>query len=229
MINFSEVKNFLISKLKQIKKEKLFLITFFAIVLFLVQSCHKEPVACFTVTPQEIYSGDTVHLTNCSVNCDVYKWHFPDGEESLDKDPSYVFNTEWPVTKEFTITLAAKAKYGVFDYAEQVIKVHPIHERFTGSYVGIKTIDGEETNVSIVISNNGMDTDLLISGLFEGGIYAEATSSTKISISPNMAMHEQPFSGSGTLTDNKSLNLVVIHTNIYTQETTTITFVGEVI
>ncbi len=211
------------------KKGKIFTVLFFGIALFLVQSCDKEPIACFTVTQQEIFYGDTVYFTNCSVNCDIYEWDFEDGEESLDENPTYVFNTDWPMTKEFTITLGAKSKYGVFDYATQKIKVHPIHERFTGTFIGTKTIDGIDEDISVIISNNGFEEDLVITGLFARDVYATATFSTKISIVKNHPMHEQPFSGSGTLTNDKSLHLVIIYTDPISLDSFTVTFVGEMI
>ena len=208
------------------KNTKTFTILLSIISFIFLQSCHKEPVACFTVTPEEVFFGDTVYFTNCSVNCDIYKWHFADGEESIEENPTYIYNTEWPMTKEYTVTLEAKAKFGVFDMTSKKIIVHPMHEIFTGTYIGKKTIDGDETDVSIIISNNGYDTDLEITGLFNGGVWASATSTTKLSIAKNHPMHEQQYDGSGTLS-GKSLHLVIIYTNPYTSETTTLTFIGE--
>ena len=111
----------------------------------------------------------------------------------------------------------------------KVLIVHPLHERFTGTYIGEKIEDGVETDVSLIISNNGYDTDLMITGLFNSAVYASATQSTKISIAPNHPMHEQNFTGSGTLTNDKSLHLVVIYTDPFTSATTTVTFIGEMI
>ena len=208
------------------KNTKIFTILLISLSFFLIQSCNKEPVASFTVTPEEVYFGDTVYFTNKSVNADVYKWSFENGEESIEENPTYIFNSDWPTTREYTVTLEAKAKWGYSDMTSKKITVHPMHEHFTGSYIGTETIDGVDNDVSVIISNNGYDTDLEITGLFNGGVWASATSTTKLSIVKNHPMHEQPYDGSGTL-NGKSLHLIIIHTNIYTNETTTLTFIGE--
>lgn len=67
-----------------------------AILLMVLGSCELreeplQPVACFTVSADNVYVGDEVHFTNCSTNGVTYNWDFNDGSESVAKDPTHTF------------------------------------------------------------------------------------------------------------------------------------------
>lgn len=59
--------------------------------IFIFTLCTKEPTASFESDKTEYVAGETVHLTNTSVNADSYQWTFPGGQNSNTTDLEYTF------------------------------------------------------------------------------------------------------------------------------------------
>ena len=64
---------------------------FAGLLLLIVQSCSKEPVACFTTTP----NMDSIHVNqpvvfnaNCSIYAGSYNWQFYNNTDSIDFTPT---------------------------------------------------------------------------------------------------------------------------------------------
>jgi hypothetical protein len=66
---------------------KLFLIASVAVIL---QGCQKQPLASFKTDLEEYRVGETVYLTNTSVDAESYAWTFPNGETSTEKSINYI-------------------------------------------------------------------------------------------------------------------------------------------
>lgn len=55
-------------------------------------SCQKQPQADFTTDKTTYVAGETVKLTNTSIDADHYKWTMPDGQTSTSADVDYTTN-----------------------------------------------------------------------------------------------------------------------------------------
>ncbi|MBI9067435.1 MAG: PKD domain-containing protein [Salinivirgaceae bacterium] len=66
------------------------------------------PEACFTITPSEIYAGDTVFFTNCSKGGGSFSWIFGDEVTSTEKEPVHVYN----IAGDYKVTLIQKNSRG---------------------------------------------------------------------------------------------------------------------
>ncbi len=73
--------------------------------LVLMASCKKKnPQACFTVSKTELYTKDTLYLSNCSTDAGRYTWDFGDGNTSGETNPTKVYSdTGW-----FNVSLNAR-------------------------------------------------------------------------------------------------------------------------
>lgn len=60
-------------------------------ILFLV-SCQKQPTACFNTDSLEYISGDTIHISNNSINADKFEWYLFDSLVSEDKCPNIIID-----------------------------------------------------------------------------------------------------------------------------------------
>ena len=56
-----------------------------------ITSCQKTPEASFTTDKSEYVAGETINLTNTTLNGKTYKWTFPDGQTGSSE--SYAFET----------------------------------------------------------------------------------------------------------------------------------------
>lgn len=61
----------------------------------------KQPTACFTVSADHIFVGESVSFTNCSEDGQSYVWEFGDNNNSLLENPVHKFNEEG----EFVVVL----------------------------------------------------------------------------------------------------------------------------
>jgi len=67
-------------------------------------SIQPKPIACFDYSPKDnLKTGDTIKIINCSENSDNFTWTFGDGSTSNEKLPYYVYEKEG----DFTIHLEA--------------------------------------------------------------------------------------------------------------------------
>lgn len=57
-----------------------------------ITSCQKTPEASFTTDKSEYVAGETINLTNTTLNGKTYKWTFPDGQTGSSE--SYAFETD---------------------------------------------------------------------------------------------------------------------------------------
>lgn len=63
--------------------------------LALLSGCKKEPEASFSSDKSFYYTGETIHLKNESVDAKSYRWDFPDGSSSTEKDADYTVNSDF--------------------------------------------------------------------------------------------------------------------------------------
>jgi PKD repeat protein len=86
-------------------------------------SCNKKPMADFSTDKAEYKAGETIQLTNSSVDAEKYKWTFPDGQTSIDKDAKYYLTKDLD-DQELSIQLQAYSKNGeLSDFATKLVKV----------------------------------------------------------------------------------------------------------
>ena len=83
-------------------------------ILLVIVSCdndeEQEPIASFTVSKTEIFSGESVVFTNNSLNAVSYEWNFGDGSATLsEENPTYTYVDPG----SYTVTLKAIGKGGV--------------------------------------------------------------------------------------------------------------------
>lgn len=62
--------------------------------LALFSSCRKNPEAAFASDRSFYYVGETIHLKNESADAASYRWYFPDGTFSSEKDASYTVDDD---------------------------------------------------------------------------------------------------------------------------------------
>jgi hypothetical protein len=65
-------------------------ILFPSIITIAFTSCQKQPEASFTTDKNEYVAGETVRLTNTSINASTYRWTFPDGTTGTAVNYDYV-------------------------------------------------------------------------------------------------------------------------------------------
>ncbi|HLA58354.1 MAG TPA: hypothetical protein VK622_06320 [Puia sp.] len=58
--------------------------------MILLTGCGKVPTANFETDKEFYYAGETVHFKNTSSQGESYRWVFPDGNISEEKEPSFV-------------------------------------------------------------------------------------------------------------------------------------------
>jgi hypothetical protein len=66
---------------------KLFVLASIAVVL---QGCQKQPLASFKTDLEEYMVGQTINITNTSIDAESYEWTFPNGETSTEKSINYI-------------------------------------------------------------------------------------------------------------------------------------------
>ena len=76
--------------------KKFFLLVILVLGVFVFESCQKYPSASFTTDKQEYSTGETISLTNLSLDGDSYEWTFPNGETSTEKTINYVIPSNLP-------------------------------------------------------------------------------------------------------------------------------------
>lgn len=53
-----------------------------------------DPVACFTMSSEEVEVGELIAFKNCSTNAENYSWDFGDGETSTEMAPSHSYSDD---------------------------------------------------------------------------------------------------------------------------------------
>ena len=105
------------------------LLLFPLILLFLLASCHKKPVACIdSDIPDKIFVLDGAEVSNCSENTDYFVWTFKDSSMSELDNPLVPLNIEG----DQTITLNCYSGDG---RRKDVAKVH-----FFAGYIYVDSI-----------------------------------------------------------------------------------------
>ena len=84
---------------------------FTVIAVLSISSCQKTPVASFTTDKSEYVAGETIKLTNTSLDGETYKWTFPDGTTGTIANYDYITNETDP-TATLTFKLEAFSKNG---------------------------------------------------------------------------------------------------------------------
>ncbi len=74
-------------------------------------SCQKTPEASFTTDKTEYVAGETIKLTNTTINGSEYKWTFPDGQTGTVENYDYTTNDTDP-SASLTFKLQATSKNG---------------------------------------------------------------------------------------------------------------------
>lgn len=82
-----------------------------AVAAMIMASCQKEPTASFKTDKTEYVAGETVKLTNTSIDGSSYKWTMPDGQTSDTKDVDYTLNVN-DADASITFKLEAFSKNG---------------------------------------------------------------------------------------------------------------------
>ena len=110
------------------------------ILLFVLSSCKKEPVASFEFEPNNVKPPVTVNFTNTSVNAEEYLWNFGDGVTSTEENPSH----EYTKGGDYEVSLKA---YGE-DNTDTTVKTLTILPNMTGHWnvtfiLGQNTVHGK--------------------------------------------------------------------------------------
>lgn len=74
-------------------------------------SCQKEPSASFKTDKTEYIAGETVHLTNNSIDSYSYVWTMPDGQIMTSENVDYITNVS-SGNASLTFKLMANSKNG---------------------------------------------------------------------------------------------------------------------
>ena len=77
----------------------------------ILSSCNKQPSADFTTDKTEYTAGETVKLSNTSLDAKTYKWTFPDGQTSALENIDYTLSSNTPAGV-YSIKLEAISKKG---------------------------------------------------------------------------------------------------------------------
>lgn len=80
-------------------------------VVFFFTTCKKVPVADFNMSKTEYLSGETIELTNTSVDAESIRWTLPDGSTSRANSISYP-TQELAAAQKFSFKLEAISKSG---------------------------------------------------------------------------------------------------------------------
>lgn len=62
--------------------------------IVLLAGCNKQPGAAFTSDKSLYYAGETIYLKNGSTDAKGYRWDFPDGSSSNEKDATYFVRSD---------------------------------------------------------------------------------------------------------------------------------------
>jgi PKD repeat protein len=126
-------------------------------------SVFDSPEVAFTHT-NFVCPGDSVHFTNQTIvstgTISLTRWNFGDGQSSIQKDPSHVYDT----SGVYTVWLISGSTNGCEDSVSHVITVHPVPDvdfSFTNACVGtpINFYDSTQTNgVNITTTTWQIDT-----------------------------------------------------------------------
>lgn len=91
--------------LKEMKKN-INIPTIFLLLIFIFNSCYKEPVASFSPSATNLVLGESVTFTNTSQDMDHCEWLFGDGGQSTKISPTYTYKA----TGTFEVTLRVFSK-----------------------------------------------------------------------------------------------------------------------
>jgi len=106
------------------------------VLVFLISSCKKEPVASFEFDQNNVKAPATINFTNTSVNATEYLWNFGDGETTTETNPSH----EYIKGGDYDVSLKA---YGEDDTHTTVITI-TILPNMTGHW-NVTFVIGENT------------------------------------------------------------------------------------
>lgn len=93
--------------MKNLLKHTLFLTT----IIPLIWSCETReevipPTACFTISEDHIFVGETINFTDCSEDAQSYLWDFGDDNNSIMQNPGHKYNE----SGEFVVVLRVTNK-----------------------------------------------------------------------------------------------------------------------
>ena len=128
-------------------------------MIFILTGCQKQPKASFVTDKTEYVAGETVYLTNTSIDADHYEWTFPGGITATDFQRDYVINPYSIIPGDIgplTFKLKAYSKNGSkSDEVSQTVYVRPakgsvVFWQQTGSGYGITnvTINGVTSSIT---------------------------------------------------------------------------------
>lgn len=95
------------------KHQKLIKLFISLIVITLLSSCQKQPLASFTISNNNITVGDTVSFVNTSTDANSYIWNFGDGSKSTDANPTHVYTQQGSYIVSLTASDKANTKQDV--------------------------------------------------------------------------------------------------------------------
>lgn len=134
-------------------KRTLFYLTWVLIAALLFSSCQKQPTASFTTDKTDYIAGETVYLTNQSVDADHFLWTMPDGQTSTSADISYNTNIETE-TGTMSFRLEAFSKNGKKE--SEMIKTVNIEAAKKGDV----TFWSDNAEYVITVTFGGVDSDI---------------------------------------------------------------------
>lgn len=131
------------------------ILTIITLAAITLSACQKQPSAEFTTDKAEYTAGETVKLTNTSVDGKTYKWTLPDGQTSNAANVDYTLN-ENQSDATLSFKLEALSKNGKkTDEASKSVTVKAAKGKVTfwqrtGSGFGITvvSINGVSSNIT---------------------------------------------------------------------------------
>lgn len=122
--------------------------------LFALASCQRQPDASFKTDKSQYVAGETVYLTNTSLDGHSYLWTMPDGQTTASRDVSYTLNPNLG-NGTLTFKLEAFSKNGKKDDdAQRTVTVSAatgnavFWQQINSGYgITVVTVDGISSNI----------------------------------------------------------------------------------
>jgi len=122
-------------------------------MLTIITACQRQPSADFTTDKNSYTAGETVKLTNTSVDASKYKWTMPDGQTSSSENVDYTISENTP-DGTLTFTLEAISKNG--NKSDEAVKTVSV-EAAEGQLM-VWTSNSNVNPISVYIDNVNMGT-----------------------------------------------------------------------
>lgn len=104
------------------------------IISIMIPSCDKEPTANFTTEKDTCYAGQSIHLTNTSINAESWKWTMPNGQVITTNNIDYLVDSMDLGGTSKTFTLEVKNGSKTSSIAKSVYVSQPIYSSDFYSY-----------------------------------------------------------------------------------------------